>query len=203
MEEDGTDRLERADSRHIHSSTGDRQTSREGERRFQPQSPINRKHLTPHFSTRTDQMMISGTSTITRINQKHHLQTNTPHTHTPSCLALWGWVLTQQKFPAGEIPLLEVSRGEKEEEGLSPCLLGSERFNFEFRPDGCSVHHHCFFFFWCVARYVCVHDNLPQQPMWQEAVTLLKLCKYHQDPLASPNSTSRDEAQRITECVTQ
>lgn len=60
-------------------------------------------------------------------------------------------MLTQQKFPAGEIPLLEVNRGEKEE-GLSPCLPGSERFHFESPPDGRAERHPCFI----VARYLCM-----------------------------------------------
>lgn len=42
-------------------------------------------------------------------------------------------VLTQQKFPAGEIPLLEVKWGE-ERVGLSPCL---PKLSFSFK-----YHHH-------------------------------------------------------------
>lgn len=77
-------------------------------------------------------------------------------------------MLTQQKFPAGEIPLLEVNRGEKEE-GLSPCLPGSERFHFESPPDGCAERHPCF-----IVGTVSVHDNFPLKPMWRRVAMLFK-----------------------------
>lgn len=45
----------------IYTLTAQETDKRSGERRFQLQSPINRKHLTPHFSTlNTDQMMINN-----------------------------------------------------------------------------------------------------------------------------------------------
>ncbi len=65
----------------IHYTRAAQETDREAarERRFQPQSPINREHLTPHFPTlNTDQMMISGDSTITKNTREHHLQTKSP-----------------------------------------------------------------------------------------------------------------------------
>lgn len=55
-------------------------------------------------------------------------------------------MLTQQKFPAGEIPLLEVNRGEKQqqrEEGLSPCVSLFQplcAFILDHLRGGCTVH---------------------------------------------------------------
>jgi len=149
------------EGRHIQQTHTEQETDREAERerRFQLQSPTNtwRHTLTLH----TDQIIISGNSTIRKkyTDRQHHLQTKSPL--ILSCLILWGWVLTQQKFPAGEIPLLEVNRGEKEE-GLSPCLPASERFHFESPPDGCTEHHPLF----CVSSWYCIcARQFPPQPM--------------------------------------
>ena len=72
------------------------------------------------------------------MTREHHLQTkSTPPHHQPplylslslclSCLVLLGLgVDAAEKFPAGEIPLLEVKRGEKEG-GFKPLSLSSLR----------------------------------------------------------------------------
>lgn len=91
MEEDGTDRFERADtdSRHTLYPQRWRQTERERRFSFNKQKTLD---ATLFSTLNADQMMISCTSTITKKEKKkkentqeHHLQTKSPPL---SCLVL-------------------------------------------------------------------------------------------------------------------
>ena len=189
MEEDGTDRFERADtdSKHTHTHTRTRaqETRKEAarQRRFQL-SPTNRKHLTPLFSTlNADQMMISCTCTLpndthththtrTQKGKKMKIHARAPSaTRIPSSLCvlsdtLWGWMLTQQKFPVGEIPVLEVNGGLEESESCSASEPLSSVSLDPLQPDSYSTH--------ILMRRDCVCVTTPHtrpppphpQPMW-------------------------------------
>ena len=112
-------------------------------------------------------------------------------------------MLTQQKFPAGEIPLLRVNRGEKEE-GLSP-LVFQPPSAFILNPlqtDCCTEHHSAAYFVWhdiCVCVCVCVrvHD-MPHAaavaPRLMRAVH--KLRTFHQDPARSAGIEPKHRAMK-------